>query len=168
MAIQGGRSASRTVVPNLIVRDVDRALDFYRQVFGARVLYRSALPGGKALHAQAQVFDSVVLLSLENMGAPEDQWAQNEKGVRTRAPETLQGTSAVLELYVDDVDAVYRRAVEAGATSKIEPTDAFYGDRICQVVDPFGHVWGLATVKEILEAQTVDKRAAELFSSFSR
>jgi PhnB protein len=164
MAIRGARSDERRVVAHLIVHGLDRAIDFYHRAFGATVLYRSAIPPeGKVLHAHLKIADSVILLSEENMGMPEEVIAQYEAGMRTRSPETLRGTSVILEMYVDDVDAAYKRAVEAGAVPKNDVGDAFYGDRYGQLTDPYGHVWALATVKETLSGEEVDRRAMEHF-----
>jgi len=164
MAIRGARPNDRRIAAHLIVRNVPKAIAFYERAFGARVTYRSAVPPeGRVLHAQLKVGDSFVLVSEENMGMPEETYAQYETGIRTRSPETLRGTSCILELYVDDADRAFQRAIEAGATPKIPVSDAFHGDRYGQVVDPFGHVWALATVLETLEPEQVDARAAAHF-----
>ena len=164
MAIRGARPDERRIAAHLIVRDLEKAIDFYRRALGAEVLYRSTVPpGSRVLHAQLRVADSYVLVSEENMGMPEEVYARFETGSKTRSPETLRGTSVILELYVDDVDAAFRRAVEAGARPKIPVANAFYGDRLGQLVDPFGHVWAFATVRETLDAREVDARAAEHF-----
>jgi uncharacterized glyoxalase superfamily protein PhnB len=163
MAIQGARANERRIAAHLIVRNLEKAIDFYRRAFGADVLYRSAIPpDSRVLHAQLKVADSYVLVSEENMGMPEEAYARLETGVRTRSPQTLKGTSVILELYVDDVDGAFRHAIEAGAEPKIPVAEAFYGDRYGQLVDPFGHVWALATVVETLTAREVDQRAAEV------
>ena len=165
MAIAGARPDERRITAHLLVRNVEKAIDFYRRAFGADVLYRSAVgPDSRVLHAQLRVADSCLLLSEENMGMAEATFARYETGVKTRSPETLRGTSVILELYVDDVDRAFRRAVEAGATPKIPVANAFYGDRYGQLVDPFGHVWALATVLETLSAEQVDERAASHFA----
>ncbi len=163
MAIQGARANDRRIAAHLIVRNLANAIDFYERAFGAEVLYRSAIPpDSRVLHAQLKVADSYVLVSEENMGMPEEVYARLETGVKTRSPQTLKGTSVILELYVDDVDRAFRRAIEAGAEPKIPVAEAFYGDRYGQLVDPFGHVWALATVLETLTAREVDERAAEV------
>jgi uncharacterized glyoxalase superfamily protein PhnB len=165
MAIRGARPNDRRIVAHLIVRNLEKAIDFYRRAFGAEVLYRSAIPPeSRALHAQVRIADSVVLLSEENMGMSEEVYSRFETGMKTRSPEMLQGSTVILELYVDDVDGAFRRAVEAGARPKIPVADAFYGDRYGQLVDPFGHVWALATVLEALTPREVDQRAADYFS----
>src|SRR3954453_13097811 len=124
MAIKGARPNNRQISPHLLVRDGEAAIDFYRRAFGAEELYRSPMPAGIGLHAQLRVGDSVVLISTESlMHAPE---------LCARAPETLGASSTILEIYVDDVDAAYQRAVDAGATPTLPPADTFFGDRYGQ------------------------------------
>ena len=164
MAIRGGKPDNRALSPNLIVKDAAAALAFYQRVFAAAPLYVSRLPDGKVLHAQMRIGDGVVLVSEENMGMPEAQFARFEQGMRTRSPQTLGGTSCVIELYVDDVDETFRRAVDAGGKVKMPPVDQFYGDRVGQFEDPFGHVWGVGQVLEELDPAEVDRRAAERFA----
>jgi uncharacterized glyoxalase superfamily protein PhnB len=164
MAIRGARPDERRIAAHLLVRNLERAIDFYRRAFGAEVLYRSTVgPESRVLHAQLRIADSWVLVSEENMGMPEEVYARYETGMKTRSPETLRGTTVILELYVDDVDRAFRRAVEAGASPKIPVGNAFYGDRYGQLVDPFGHVWALATVLETLTPERVDELAASHF-----
>ena len=164
MSIRGGKPNNRAISPNLIVRDAAAAMAFYQRVFGAQQLYVSRLPNGAMLHAQLRVGESVFLVSEENMGMPEAQMAKFERGMRTRSPQTLGGTSCVVELYVDDVDETFRRALDAGGKVKMPPTDQFYGDRVAQFEDPFGHVWGVGQVIDELDPAEVDRRAAERFA----
>jgi PhnB protein len=164
MSIKGGKPNKRAIAPNLVVRDAAKALTFYQQVLGAETLYVSRLPSGAVLHAQLRVGETVFLVSEENMGMPEEQFARFEQGMRTRSPHTLNGTSVVLELYVDDLDDTFRRAVDAGARIKMPVSDTFYGDRLGQFEDPFGHVWGVGQVIEELEPEEVDRRARERFA----
>jgi PhnB protein len=164
MSIKGGKPNNRALAPNLIVKDAARAVAFYERVFGAEQLYVSRLPNGMVLHAHLRVGESVFLVSEENMGMPEAQVSKFEKGMRTRSPQTLGGSSCVIELYVDDVDATFRRAVDAGGSIKMPVSDTFYGDRVGQFEDPFGHVWGLGQVLEELDPAEVDRRAAQRFA----
>ena len=164
MSIKGGKPNDRRVVPNLIVKDAARALEFYKAALNAEPVYVSRLPNGVVLHAQLRVGETVFLISHENMGMPEEQFSRFEQGMRTRSPETLNGTSAVLELYVDDVEETFRKAIEAGGRVKMEIGDTFYGDRLGQFEDPFGHVWGIGQVVEELEPAEVDRRARERFA----
>jgi uncharacterized glyoxalase superfamily protein PhnB len=117
------------------------------------VLYQALLPGGKVLHAHLQIADSVVLVSEEYMGRPEEASPEREVG----------GATVLLELYVDDVDVAFERAKAAGATEKLAIAPDFYGDRYGQLLDPFGHVWGLATVQETLTPEEIERRMTEHF-----
>ncbi len=164
MSIKGGKPNNRALSPNLIVRDAAAAVAFYEAVLGAEPRYVSRLPNGRVLHAQLRVGESIFLVSEENMGMPEAQFAGFERGMRTRSPETLGGTSCVIELYVDDVDATFQKALDAGAKPKMPPSDQFYGDRVGQFEDPFGHVWGVGQVLEELDPAEVDRRASERFA----
>jgi uncharacterized glyoxalase superfamily protein PhnB len=150
MAIKGARPNTRQISPHLIVNDGQRALRFYRDALGAEVVYLSEMPSGVGLHAQLRIADSVVLLSTESM--------QQHPEARVRSPETLGGTSVLLELYVDDVDAWFSRAVAAGGRPTMAPADTFFGDRYGWVTDPFGHIWALATVKEELTPEQIAER----------
>ena len=163
MSIKGGKPNDRRVVPNLIVKDAAKALEFYKAALGAEPVYVSRLPNGVVLHAQLRVGETLFLISHENMGMPEEQFSRFEQGMKTRSPKTLKGTSAVLELYVDDVDEAFRKAIEAGGKIKMQIADTFYGDRLGQFEDPFGHVWGIGQVIEELEPEEVDRRARERF-----
>ena len=164
MSIKGGKQNNRAIAPNLVVRDAAKAVAFYQRVLGAETLYVSRLPTGAVLHAQLRIGESVILVSEENMGMPEAQFSRMERGMRTRSPETLGGTSVVLEIYVDDVDAAFQRAIDAGGKVKMPVSDTFYGDRVGQFEDPFGHVWGIGTVIEELDPAEVDRRARDLFA----
>ncbi len=156
MAVQGGRPNNRQIVPYLFVSDGDAALDFYQRAFGARVLYRSALPGGAGVFAQVAMGES----TFQVCSAPPEM--RMPHGPST--PETLGGTSVVLEMYVDDMDAAYRRAVDAGGLPVMPPHDAFFGDRYGWVRDPFGHLWALATVKETLPHEEIVRRMNEMMA----
>jgi len=137
------------VTPSLTVRGADRAIAFYRRAFGAEERMRLASTDGtKIMHAELQIGDSIVMLSDEfpEMGA--------------RSPEALGGTPGSLFLYVDDVDRVFARAVEAGGVAQVPVQDMFWGDRFGSLVDPFGHVWGIATHKKDLTPEQIREGAA--------
>jgi PhnB protein len=137
-----------------MVRGGQRAIEFYIRAFGARLLYESALPGGLGVHAHVQVGRTMILVTDERPPSPDGVM------LGIAAPETLGATTTILEYYVDDVDASYRRAVEAGAKPMMPVCDAFYGDRTGWVMDPFGHIWALSTVKEELTPEQVHERMA--------
>jgi PhnB protein len=159
MSIRGGRPNDDRISPHLLVRDGEAAIAFYRQAFGAVDLYRSPMPGGAGLHAQLRIGGSTVMISTESLTHVPD--------LGVRAPQTLGAATAILELYVDDVDAVYRRAIAAGATATLPPHEQF-GDRYGQLRDPFGHVWGLATVKEELTPEQIAEQVATFTEQMRR
>src|SRR5437773_1413912 len=139
-----------TATPYLTLGDAAQAIDFYKRAFGAQELMRMAGPGGKGVgHAEIKIGDSIVFLS--------DEFPQGG----TRSPQALGGSTTSVMLYVPDVDAVFERAVKAGATSAMPPTDMFWGDRFGKLVDPFGHHWGVATHKEDVAPADMERRAKE-------
>lgn len=135
------------ITPYLIIRGAERAIEFYKSVFGAAELMRLPAFEGKIGHAELRIGDSVVMLADEfpEMGA--------------LSPQTVGGSPVGLLLYIEDVDAVVARAVAAGATLKTPVEDKFYGDRSGTIVDPFGHVWHVSTHKEDLTPDEVRRRA---------
>ena len=110
-------------------------------------------PGDKIGHAELQLGDSVIMLA--------DEFP--EQGVR--GPKAVGGTPVMISVYVDDVDAVFARALENGATSVRDVEDQFYGDRTGQFEDPFGHRWSVATHVEDVPPDEMEKRAAEAMSA---
>lgn len=156
MSIRGARGPQdRGVTPNLMVRGVSEAIEFYQRALGAEVLYRGTMPNGMTLHAQLRVGASFLLLSDEIM---------SHEGMPTGSPLKLGGTPAILEIFVDDVDAAFQRAINAGGKALGPVTDAFYGDRIGMFADPFGHIWTLATPKEVVTPEELYRRMLEHFS----
>jgi PhnB protein len=137
------------VTPSLAIDGAARAIDFYRQVFGATERMRMDDPSGKVGHAELQIGDSVVMLS--------DEYP--EMGVV--GPKSVGGSPVTLMVYVEDVDATFGRAVGAGAKSIRPVENQFYGDRIGQFEDPFGHRWSVATHVEDISPQEMARRAAE-------
>jgi PhnB protein len=131
-----------TVTPLLCLEDANRAIEFYKKAFGAEESFRMPTPDGKVAHAEIRIGDSTVMVT-EAMQEP--------------------ATSSSMYIYVPDADAVYERAVSAGATPVMAVADMFWGDRFGRVTDPFGVRWGIATHKEDLSPQEINKRAAEVF-----
>ena len=142
-----------TVSPYLIVDGAARAIDFYTEVFGAKERGRMPGPDGTIAHAEVQIGDSVVMLS--------DPFPQST----VRPPKELGGTSAAAFVYVEDVDAVVQRAVDAGATLTKPVDDMFWGDRYGKVADPFGHEWQVATHTEDLSPEEITERGREAMAS---
>ena len=137
-----------TVTPYLIIRDAASALGFYQKAFGAPERMRFADPQGTVRHAEIKIGNSVIMLGDESpeMGA--------------RSPQSLGGSPVNLLLYVKDVDAAFSRALAAGAKELRPVKDQFYGDRTGSVTDPYGHVWYLATHKEDVPPDELQRRAA--------
>lgn len=137
-----------TISPYLIVRGAADAIDFYTQAFGAHETGRMAGPDGRVMHAELKIGDSRVMLTEET------------PAMNALSPQSLNGSPVSLFLYVEDVDAQFARAVEAGATPVQQPADMFWGDRWGMVTDPFGHSWQLATRLEDLTHEQVRERMA--------
>ena len=137
-----------TVTPYLTVNDGARALDLYARAFGARETVRMPGPGGKVMHAEFRIGDSLIMLSDEFPGMS-----------TSKAPTTLGGTTGSLLLYVRDVDRAFRKAVDAGCTSLMPPTDMFWGDRFGKLRDPFGNEWSMATHTEDVPPKQMAERA---------
>lgn len=138
-----------SLTPYMGIDKAGEAIEFYKKAFGATQVMRLDMPDGRVGHAELRIGDSSLML-----GTPCDQMA-------LRNPD--EHTSIGLHLYVEDVDAQFQRAVDAGATAVSEPKDQFYGDRSASVKDPFGHLWFLATHKEDLTEEQIRQRAMELF-----
>ena len=138
-----------TLTPYLAVEDASAAIDFYQRAFGAKERARMPGPGGSVMHAELEIGDSIVMLS--------DPFPQSS----TKAPKELGGTSVSLMTYVEDADSVYKQAIDAGATSLMEPDDMFWGDRFSLVEDPFGHQWTIATHVEDVSPEEMQKRSEE-------
>jgi PhnB protein len=136
-----------TASPYLAVDDAARAIEYYVKAFGAKEVVRMDAPGGKVGHAELELGDSRIMLS--------DPFPQ----ASTRPPKELGGTSASVFLYVEDVDAVVKRAVDAGATVTMEVANQFWGDRFGAITDPFGHVWSIATHVEDVPPEQMAERA---------
>ncbi len=145
-----------SVTPFLCVKDAARAIDFYHKVFGAAVLERMAEPDGKVTHAVLRIGDSIVRLS-DDSSKHVAQWAA--KGW-CRSPQSLGGTPVHFYVYVEDSDAVFKRAIAAGAKAMEPMVDKEWGDRIGSLTDPFGHIWMIATHKRDVPIEDVKKLRA--------
>ena len=136
----------RTVTPYLSVDNAAEAIEFYKRAFGAKESVRMDAPGGTIGHAELEIGDSRVMLS--------DPFPQSQ----VQPPKTVGGTTASVFLYVEDVDAAFQRAVDAGATVEMALEDMFWGDRFGTVSDPFGHVWSMASHVEDLTPEEIEER----------
>jgi PhnB protein len=148
MAVKAIPDGYNTVTPYLIVKGAAAALDYYQRAFGATELLRMPDAHGRIAHAEIKIGDSVIMLADEH---PE---------MGHRGPAALGGTPVSILLYVEDVDAVFDRAVKAGGKSRRPVADQFYGDRMGTLEDPFGHVWTVGTHTEDLSPEEMNKRMA--------
>ena len=134
------------VTPYLMVKGAARALDFYKQVFGATVVVRMDTPDGGIAHSEIKIGDSMIMV------------ADEQVGMGFPSPETIGGTPVGIHLYVDDSDACFARAIAAGARQKKPMQDQFYGDRSGTVTDPFGHLWTISTHVEDVSPEEMKRR----------
>jgi PhnB protein len=141
------------VTPYLIVDGASAAIDFYSSVLGASERMRMPAPDGRVGHAELEIGDSMIMLA--------DEFPEME----ARGPKTVGGTPVSLHVYVEDVDGVFDRAVQAGARALQPVEDKFYGDRSGQFEDPFGHHWSVATHVEDVPPDEMAARAAAAMAS---
>ena len=121
-----------SVTPHMIIKDATGAIEFYRKAFGAKQIGRFMCPGGDlVMHATMKIGDSMIMVA--------DEFPEGQGCPGWMSPLTAKGTTITLQLYVDNVDALYQQALEAGCTASMPPMDAFWGDRFGQVIDPYGH-----------------------------
>jgi PhnB protein len=135
-----------TATPYLVVDGAASAIEFYKEAFGATEVMRLPGPGGKVMHAEIRIGDSPIMLA--------DEVPQ----MNIRGPATLGGSPVSILLYVDDVDAQFSQAIAAGAKEQRPVKDQFYGDRSGTLVDPFGHIWSVATHKQDLTPDEIQTR----------
>ena len=150
MTASGTPVGYHMAIPYLIVGDAAKAIEFYKNAFGATEFVRLADPNGKIGHAELRIGSSPVMLADEfpDMGY--------------RGPLSLGGSAVSILLYVDDVDDFFGLAIDAGAKATMAVQDQFDGDRRGALTDPFGHVWLIATRKESISPQEMQKRYDEL------
>jgi PhnB protein len=146
-------SGHRTVTPYLAIKSAAKALEFYKNAFGATERYKLMMPDGRLGHAEIQLGDSMIMLA--------DEFPE----YGGKAPETLGGSPVSIHLYVEDVDAFFKKALAAGAKELKPVMDQFYGDRSGQLEDPFGHLWWVATHKEDIAPEEMQKRVAAMFAA---
>jgi PhnB protein len=143
--------ASEGAIPYLCCKGAAEAIEFYKKAFGATELLRMSAPDGSIGHAELRIGGRPLYIADEY---PEHGF---------RSPKSLGGTPVMLHLYVDDADAVVKRAEEAGATVQRPVETQFYGDRGGKLVDPFGHEWYISTHVEDVTPDEVKRRAEEKF-----
>jgi len=138
-----------TATPYLTIRGAAAAIDFYKRAFGAQELFRMPTPDGKIMHAEITIGDSHIMLA--------DESSTGE----TKSPQTLNGSTTGIFLYLNDVDAAFKQAVKAGAKETMPLQNMFWGDRFGKLTDPFGHRWMLAThVEDVSPAEMEERMAA--------
>jgi PhnB protein len=143
-----------TITPHLVIRGVQAAIEFYKKALGATAVVCMPGPGGKVMHAELKIGDSMLFL------------ADDFPDMGSFAPS---GPSpVVLHLYVLDCDKTYNQAIAAGATPQMPPADMFWGDRYAKFKDPFGHNWSVATHIEDVPPEEMPKRSAAAMAAFQR
>ena len=136
-----------SVTPYLIINGAAEAIEYYKKAFGAIELFRMEHEG-KIGHAEIKIGDSPIMLSDEN---PQEGYA---------SPKSLGGSGVGIMIYVDDVDTIYNQAIAEGGVERKALQDQFYGDRSGTLTDPYGHVWTVATHKEDVSPEEIEKRLA--------
>jgi PhnB protein len=147
--------STHTITAHVVVRDAARAVEWYTNVLGAEELLRIPTPDGRLMSVELRFGDSTVMLA--------DEFP--EMGIVS--PQTLGGTYMALHLMVDDVDTVWQRALDAGAEVFHPLQDSFWGERAGQVIDPFGHRWGLAQHLHDVSPEELIRAAQEMFATAS-
>jgi PhnB protein len=148
MAVKAIPEGYHSITPYLVCKGAEKAIEFYTRAFGAKELVRMPGPEGRIMHAEVTIGSSVLMLADENP----------ERGAIS--PATLGGATGSIMLYTDDVDAVQQRAVAAGAKEVMPVTDMFWGDRMGNIIDPFGQSWAIATHKEDVSPEEMGRRMA--------
>ena len=141
-----------TITPYLSIKGAAAAIDYYKRALGAVELFRLDAPNGQVGHAELKIGDSSIMLADE---CPEEAAFHN--------PQDLGGSTVALHLYVEDADALFAQAIKAGGKVIKPVEDQFYGDRTGTFQDPYGHVWFIATHKEDLAPEEINRRAEEMF-----
>jgi PhnB protein len=152
MAAKPIPEGQHSITPYLAISDAAKAIEFYKQAFGATEMFRLEGPDGRVGHAELRIGDSSLMLA-----DPCDM----EGGLT--ASQKLAGAAVGLHLYVEDCDKVFAQAIAAGATQLHEVKDQFYGDRSGSLKDPFGNMWFVSTHIEDLSPEEIRARAAKMF-----
>ena len=148
---------SHSITPGLVVKDARKAIEFYKNALGAKELLVMPGPDGRSvMHAELQIGDSKFYLGDES-----PEWG-------AISPQTLGGSGVSLNIYTEDCDTMFKRALAAGATVKMPLTDMFWGDRYGKITDPFGHNWGISTHVEDVSEADMDRRAKEWMASMAK
>jgi PhnB protein len=143
-----------TVTPHLVLDNAAQAIDWYKKALGAEEVARAVGPDGKIMHAEVRIGDSRIMMNDAMMGG--------------KGPKEIGGSPASLWLYVEDCDALFNRAVGAGAQVKMPMIDQFWGDRCGTLIDPHGYGWSIATHKEDMTKEEMDTRQVEFMKKFAQ
>ena len=154
MAVQWSEWNAGAIVPHLEVSDLNEAMEFYKRAFGAMELYRSPRTSEYGEYASLKIWTSIVMVSAELRQEPPEK---PELGF-VASPERLGGTNCVLRVCVPDADRVYQRAIERGGLPAMPLSDRFWGDRYGWVRDPFGYVWAICSINEVVTVEECNRR----------
>ncbi len=154
--VKGVPDGTHSITAHLIVDNGVEAVEFYKNAFGAQVLGVHKTPDGKVMHAELKIGDSRLML------------ADVFPGFGCGSPKTLGGSAVVLNLYSDNVDAMFDQAVKAGATVMMPLANQFWGDRYGQITDPYGHRWALGQHVEDVAPEEMERRAKEAFAHMAK
>lgn len=146
MAVNAIPEGYYSLTPYLVVKGAAEAIEFYTKAFGAVEMMRMPGPGGRIMHAEVKIGNSVLMLADENP----------ERGFLS--PASRGGHTSSVMFYTEDVDATFKKAIAAGAKEVTPITDMFWGDRMGNLTDPFGHAWAIATHKEDVSPQEMERR----------
>lgn len=141
-----------TLSAYITIKGCVEAIEFYKKAFGAKEVGILYLPNGLVAHAEIEIEGSLLMMADENL-----DWGN-------KGPLTIGDNPMTFGLYVEDVDKAFQKALDAGATLAMPVTDMFYGDRVGQVMDPFGYKWMIGTHKEDVDYEEMQKRSDKMFS----
>jgi len=137
----------------ITVKGCSDAIEFYKKAFDAKEIGRLLMPDGSIGHAEIEIEGSLLMMSDENLA-----WGN-------KSPQTVGGNPMTFGLYVKNVDLAFQKAIDAGGTVVMPIEDAFYGDRVGQVMDPFGYKWMIATHKKAVSFEEMQKLSDEMFAA---
>ena len=156
MSVQAVPKGYHTITPFMTVRDAARAIEFYKQAFGAKEKGVMKGPEGKVMHAELVIGDSTIMLA--------DEFPE----FGSLSPQSIGGSGTGLHIYIEDVDSAFDRAVKAGATVEMPVADMFWGDRYGKLRDPFGHKWSIGTHKADLSMEEMKKGMDETMAKMPK
>ncbi len=156
MSVQAIPKGYHTITPFMTVRDAARAIEFYKQAFGAKEKGVMKGPDGKVMHSELVIGDSIIMLA--------DEFPE----FGSLSPQSTGSSGTGLHIYIEDVDSAFDRAVKAGATVEMPVADMFWGDRYGKLRDPFGHKWSIGTHKADLSMEEMKKGMDETMAKMPK